>query len=199
MLVVDDGSRDGTPDILREIAGEVANVRFERPSSNHGKASALRTGFTRALDEGAHGIGVVTGARLERQDRFIKRNASKVDNVATGKLSGTPGRDFDSGFRVMSSRCRCCVILGCADTRSRHREVLARIPRSPHHPVPARLPITALAPDRRPPVLPRRPAVGADRVRASGSHRSGRVGRPSPTLTILTAWSWSEPEEPSRE
>ena len=45
----------------------------------------------------------MTGARLERQDRFVKRTTSRLYNRTTGALSGAPGRDFNSGYKVMSA------------------------------------------------------------------------------------------------
>ena len=93
-----------------------------------GKAAALRRGFRRALDEGAQtivmmdadgqddptelgrlldrvreGAGLVTGARLVRNDRFVKRTTSKFYNRATAALSGVPGKDFNSGFKAMDA------------------------------------------------------------------------------------------------
>jgi dolichol-phosphate mannosyltransferase len=49
------------------------------------------------------GVSLVTGARTIRNDRFIKRNTSKIYNWATSTLSGVPGRDFNSGFKVMKA------------------------------------------------------------------------------------------------
>jgi dolichol-phosphate mannosyltransferase len=43
----------------------------------------------------------VTGARAERQDRFVKRTTSRLYNRTTRMLSGVPGTDFNSGFKVM--------------------------------------------------------------------------------------------------
>jgi hypothetical protein len=43
----------------------------------------------------------VTGARVQRNDRFVKRHTSRLYNWATGWLSGAPGRDFNSGFKAM--------------------------------------------------------------------------------------------------
>jgi dolichol-phosphate mannosyltransferase len=36
-----------------------------------------------------------------RNDRFVKRTTSKLYNGATAKVTGVPGRDFNSGLKVM--------------------------------------------------------------------------------------------------
>lgn len=126
VLVIDDGSRDRTPEVMAALIAADARVHVDRSVRNRGKAAALQRGFARALDEGAtavvmmdadgqddpeelpglvakldEGFDLVTGARVERHDRFIKRHTSRLYNWATGRLSGAPGRDFNSGFKAM--------------------------------------------------------------------------------------------------
>ena len=126
VLVVDDGSTDKTREVVADLAERHTEVRLISLGRNMGKATALRHGFERALLEGADvvvmmdadgqddpaelplllarledGADLVTGARTVRNDRFVKRNTSKVYNGATARLSGVPGKDFNSGFKVM--------------------------------------------------------------------------------------------------
>lgn len=125
VLVVDDGSRDSTPEIMAKLQDAYSGVRYTRMVRNNGKAAALQKGFAEALDAGAQyvvmmdadgqddpdelaglvarlaDVDLVTGARVERNDRFIKRQTSRLYNWATGRLSGAPGRDFNSGFKAM--------------------------------------------------------------------------------------------------
>jgi glycosyltransferase involved in cell wall biosynthesis len=128
VLVVDDGSTDDTGKVMAALVAEHPAVELETLRHNEGKASALRHGFDRALDGGAGivvmmdadgqddprelgrlleaidaGADLVTGARLERQDRFVKRTTSRLYNRTTGLLSGTPGRDFNSGYKAMTA------------------------------------------------------------------------------------------------
>jgi dolichol-phosphate mannosyltransferase len=49
------------------------------------------------------GIDLVTGRRSVRNDRFVKRTTSKLYNGATARVTGVPGRDFNSGLKVMTT------------------------------------------------------------------------------------------------
>lgn len=127
VLVVDDGSSDDTADVMAKLIANLDRVHVEVLRRNMGKAAALHAGFERALGEGADTIvmmdadgqddpeelekvlaplqdgsaDLVTGARTVRHDRFVKRNTSKLYNGVTRMLSGTPGRDFNSGYKAM--------------------------------------------------------------------------------------------------
>jgi glycosyltransferase involved in cell wall biosynthesis len=126
VLVVDDGSTDKTREVVNDLADRHTEVELLSLGRNMGKATALRRGFELALNDGAEvvvmmdadgqddpaelslllarlddGADLVTGARTVRNDRFVKRNTSKLYNTATARLSGVPGKDFNSGFKVM--------------------------------------------------------------------------------------------------
>lgn len=127
VVVVDDGSTDETPKVLVKLAEEHPGVMSVSMGTNRGKAAALQRGFGIALDGGADviammdadgqddpdelgglvarletGADLVTGARAgHRRDRFVKRTTSVLYNRVTGWISGAPGRDFNSGYKVM--------------------------------------------------------------------------------------------------
>lgn len=61
IIVVDDHSRDRTPDILREIAADDPGVRVIRQPRNRGKGEAIRTGVAAARGE----IVLIQDADLE--------------------------------------------------------------------------------------------------------------------------------------
>ncbi len=121
VVVVDDGSRDRTADAV--LALGLANVHVERLRVNRGKSAALRAGLAiakgdvivlmdadgqddpselpgmlAALDDG---LDLVTGRRAQRNDRAAKRLPSRLYNWTTARVTGVPGRDFNSGFKAM--------------------------------------------------------------------------------------------------
>lgn len=121
ILVVDDGSTDGTRTVMKSLRSD--RVRYIRLRRNAGKSAALSVGIEhvrgdllvlmdadgqddpaelpKMLAELDNGVDLVTGRRAIRHDRFIKRNTSKIYNGATAKVTGVPGKDFNSGFKVM--------------------------------------------------------------------------------------------------
>lgn len=52
----------------------------------------------KALDDG---LDLVTGRRTPRRDRFAKRLTSRLFDAVTARVSGIPGRDFNSGMKAM--------------------------------------------------------------------------------------------------
>jgi glycosyltransferase involved in cell wall biosynthesis len=122
LIVVDDGSNDDTPTVMAGLS-DLAGVQSLRLRRNSGKSAALSAGIRHAhgdvivlmdadgqdepkeipslLDALAGGLDLVTGRRVQRNDRFVKRSASKVYNAVTASITGVSGHDFNSGLKAM--------------------------------------------------------------------------------------------------
>lgn len=123
VVVVDDGSTDGTRTVMKPMISP--RTRYLRLRRNSGKSEALRAGLSMidaefvvlmdadgqddatqipALVERLRNgeADLITGRRALRNDRFIKRNTSKIYNAATAKVTGVEGRDFNSGLKAMT-------------------------------------------------------------------------------------------------
>ena len=122
IVIIDDGSTDGTRTVMSGLRSP--NVRYIRLRRNAGKSAALSVGLDHVHGERVvlmdadgqddpaelgkmlaaldNGYDLATGRRAVRNDRFIKRNTSKIYNGVTSKVTGVEGKDFNSGFKAMS-------------------------------------------------------------------------------------------------
>ncbi len=122
IIFVDDGSRDGSFEALREIQGQDPRVRIIRFRRNFGKSAALSAGFRLArgdvivtldadlqdqpaeierllarLDEGCD---LVSGWKRKRRDPITKRWPSRLFNFVTSQLTGVPLHDINCGLKA---------------------------------------------------------------------------------------------------
>src|SRR3954468_13787614 len=89
LLCVDDGSRDGSVEILRELEGKYPQLRVFLHSRNMGKGAALR----RAISEATGDFVVVQDADLEYDPADFHQlleplHAGKADVVYGSRFSG---------------------------------------------------------------------------------------------------------------
>src|SRR4051795_1374987 len=69
ILVVDDGSSDGTRALVRSLAGEISGLRLIQHERNRGKGAAVRTGITASTGD----VVVIQDADLEYNPRDLPR------------------------------------------------------------------------------------------------------------------------------
>jgi len=122
VIVVDDGSRDGTGRIVDAWAATYSRVRVVRHGRNRGYGAALTSGFgvssgdyvmfmdaDRQFDIAdlallAPFVGafdVVAGFRMERNDPLHRRVFAEIFNVTVRVLFGVHLRDIDCAFKVI--------------------------------------------------------------------------------------------------
>ncbi|MFT4036962.1 MAG: glycosyltransferase family 2 protein [Thermomicrobiales bacterium] len=121
IIVVDDGSRDRTAEIVTAIAAADPQVRLVQHERNRGYGAALATGFRtttgdhvmfmdgdrqfdindlRLLTPFARDYDIVAGFRMERNDPLHRRVFAETFNVAVRVLFGVHMRDIDCAFKL---------------------------------------------------------------------------------------------------
>jgi len=122
VVFVDDGSRDGSGDVLADLAAAEAQVRVVSLRRNFGKGAALMAGFRHATGDAVvtmdadlqddpaeipamvaalqEGADLVSGWKADRRDPWSKRIASKVFNGVTSRMSGLALHDLNCGLKA---------------------------------------------------------------------------------------------------
>ena len=123
IIFVDDGSRDHSYQILKQLHERDAHVRVIRFRRNFGQSAAFAAGFDfargeviitmdadlqndpndipRLLAKIDEGFDVVSGWRVRRQDKIITRKIpSKVANALIGKVTGVHLHDYGCSLKA---------------------------------------------------------------------------------------------------
>ncbi|MBX9622538.1 MAG: glycosyltransferase family 2 protein [Gemmataceae bacterium] len=121
VIVVDDGSCDGTADLVAGLLPAATHTRLIRHGVNRGYGAALRTGFEAArgplvaftdadcqfdladlgpMADLAAEYPVVVGYRVDRKDPWRRRFLSRGYNLLARTLCGTGVRDVDCALKV---------------------------------------------------------------------------------------------------
>jgi glycosyltransferase involved in cell wall biosynthesis len=123
IIAVDDGSRDRSFAILRDLADADRRLRVVRFRRNFGQTAAFAAGFERAcgdvvitidadlqndpadiprlLDKLAEGYDVVSGWRKNRQDAFLSRTLpSRIANGLISRVTGLHLHDYGCSLKA---------------------------------------------------------------------------------------------------
>jgi undecaprenyl-phosphate 4-deoxy-4-formamido-L-arabinose transferase len=124
LIVVDDGSRDGTWEIIERLAAADARIRAVRFKKNFGQHPAMHAGLVRArgqvvvtMDADLQnvpedlprliaavegGADVASGRRLGREDSWGRTLPSKLVNGMLRRFTGVDVADFGCAFNAYS-------------------------------------------------------------------------------------------------
>lgn len=122
IIYVDDGSRDGTDEVMTRLAAGDPRVRGVILRRNFGKSAALATAFRmargewvatldadlqddpaelpRLIDALGQGNDLVSGWKQDRKDPLSKTLPSRLFNAVTSSVAGLKLHDFNCGFKL---------------------------------------------------------------------------------------------------
>lgn len=126
LIVVDDGSTDATPAVIRDLMRDRPWLRSMRDTRSSGQSAAVRTGLLAArgdvvltidgdgqnnpefmpamldaLEQGGPRTALVAGQRLKRTDSGAKRMASRFANRLRGSILKDGTRDSGCGLKAV--------------------------------------------------------------------------------------------------
>lgn len=126
IIFVDDGSTDGTFDVVEKLHKKDKKVRGIKFQRNFQKAAALSAGFSEAkgdviitldadqqddpgeipkfLEKLKQGYDLVVGWRYKRKDRITKKISSKVFNFLVRKFTNIKLHDSDCNFKAIQKK-----------------------------------------------------------------------------------------------
>ena len=122
VLLIDDGSKDKSWEVIEQIAAENTNIKGIKFRRNYGKSAALNIGFAKAKGDvvitmdadlqdspeeipalynkiAIEGFDLVSGWKAKRYDPLMKTIPTKLFNWAARKASGIYLHDFNCGLK----------------------------------------------------------------------------------------------------
>lgn len=126
VIYVDDGSRDGSLEVLRGLAASDPRLRVLRHRHNAGQSAALAAGFRaargelvatldadlqndpadlpRLLAKLEEGFDLVSGVRTERRDSWVRRVSSRIANAVRNWATAESITDVGCSLKIYRAR-----------------------------------------------------------------------------------------------
>jgi glycosyltransferase involved in cell wall biosynthesis len=123
VIVVNDGSTDGSEGVLRSLAEELPDLKVVTHPTNRGYGAALRSGFAAAtrewvfytdgdaqfdpaevvhlIDRASDEVDVVQGWKIGRSDSWLRAVIGRTYHHVVRIAFGLPVRDTDCDFRLV--------------------------------------------------------------------------------------------------
>lgn len=126
IVFIDDGSDDGSPELIERLRAANPAIRLVRFDRNYGKSAALKAGFAAArgdiiiiMDgdrqndpadipkflEAIEGGDIVCGIRQKRLDSKWRLIQSRIANRIRDKVTGDGVRDSGCGYQALRRAC----------------------------------------------------------------------------------------------
>ncbi len=126
VLYVDDGSTDGSTDVIRELRAKDPRIKLVKLKKNSGQTAALDAGFKSALGkeivtldadlqndpadipkvlELLSEYDMVCGIRAKRRDNLLRRITSRIGNYVKNKVAGEKIRDTGCSLKAYRAEC----------------------------------------------------------------------------------------------
>jgi glycosyltransferase involved in cell wall biosynthesis len=128
VIMIDDGSKDNSWNVVKEISANNPNIKGIKFQRNYGKSAALNEGFKAAqgdyvmtmdadlqdspdeipalynmIKEG--NFDIISGWKKKRHDNALTKNLpSKLYNYVTGKMSGIKLHDMNCGLKIYRNK-----------------------------------------------------------------------------------------------
>ena len=122
IVYIDDGSSDGSLDVLKKLKGENQKIKVISLRRNFGKSTALSIGFQECqgdlvvtmdadlqddpseipnlIAKVGEGYDLVSGWKKDRKDPLVKLISSKIFNITVSSMTGIKLHDFNCGFKI---------------------------------------------------------------------------------------------------
>lgn len=127
IILIDDGSNDGSWELIQSMSAQDSRIKGIKFSRNYGKSNALDAGFKKVSGDVVitmdadlqdspdeipklfamiqdEGYDLVSGWKKKRHDPIGKTIPSKVFNGATRVMSGIPLHDFNCGLKAYKKK-----------------------------------------------------------------------------------------------